>query len=619
MTNKTPNKTKTPVGGLILGSDPIEFNAGRKTITLKVRNTGDRPIQVGSHFHFFEVNRALEFDRHAAYGMRLNISSTTAIRFEPGDEKTVSLVSIGGTSGTYGFNNLVDGWTGDEHERVITNVTVIDAVQGVIKADVGIRDGRIVGIGKSGNPSMMNGVDPDLIVGNSTDAITGEHLILTAGGIDSHVHYISPQQGYAALSNGVTTFFGGGVGPTDGTNGTTITPGPWNISKMLEAIDAMPVNMGILGKGHAYNSIPLVEQIEAGACGFKVHEDWGAMPSMIRAALSVADDMDVQVSVHTDTLNESGYVEDTIDAIAGRVIHTFHTEGAGGGHAPDILRVASHPNVLPSSTNPTLPFGINTQSELFDMIMVCHNLNPNVPSDVSFAESRVRAETVAAENVLHDMGVISMISSDSQAMGRVGENWLRVIQTADAMKAARGKLPEDAPGNDNFRVLRYVAKLTINPAITQGVSHLIGSVEVGKYADLVLWEPQFFGAKPKMVIKGGMISWANMGDPNASLPTPQPTYYRPMFGGMGLAKPRTRITFVSQAAMGRNIREKLGLRSCVEPVCNIRGLNKHDMVRNGNLPKIEVDPETFAVKVDGVHATVKPAQKVALGQLYFFS
>ena len=417
----------------------------------------------------------------------------------------------------------------------------------------------------------------------------------------------------------MTTFFGGGVGPTDGTNGTTITPGPWNISKMLEAIDAMPVNMGILGKGHAYNSVPLVEQIEAGACGFKVHEDWGAMPSMIRAALSVADDMDVQVSVHTDTLNESGYVEDTIDAIAGRVIHTFHTEGAGGGHAPDILRVASHPNVLPSSTNPTLPFGINTQSELFDMIMVCHNLNPNVPSDVSFAESRVRAETVAAENVLHDMGVISMISSDSQAMGRVGENWLRVIQTADAMKAARGKLPEDAPGNDNFRVLRYVAKLTINPAITQGVSHLIGSVEVGKYADLVLWEPQFFGAKPKLVIKGGMISWANMGDPNASLPTPQPTYYRPMFGGMGLAKPRTRITFVSQAAMGRNIREKLGLRSCVEPVCNIRGLNKHDMVRNGNLPKIEVDPETFAVKVDGVHATVKPAQKVALGQLYFFS
>ena len=461
-------------------------------------------------------------------------------------------------------------------DLVITNVTVIDAVQGVIKADVGIRDGRIVGIGKSGNPSMMNGVDPDLIVGNSTDAITGEHLILTAGGIDSHVHYISPQQGYAALSNGVTTFFGGGVGPTDGTNGTTITPGPWNISKMLEAIDAMPVNMGILGKGHAYNSVPLVEQIEAGACGFKVHEDWGAMPSMIRAALSVADDMDVQVSVHTDTLNESGYVEDTIDAIAGRVIHTFHTEGAGGGHAPDILRVASHPNVLPSSTNPTLPFGINTQSELFDMIMGCHNLNPNVPSDVSFAESRVRAETVAAENVLHDMGVISMISSDSQAMGRVGENWLRVIQTADA-------------------------------------------VEVGKYADLVLWEPQFFGAKPKMVIKGGMISWANMGDPNASLPTPQPTYYRPMFGGMGLAKPRTRITFVSQAAMGRNVREKLGLRSCVEPVCNIRGLNKHDMVRNGNLPKIEVDPETFAVKVDGVHATVNPAQKVALGQLYFFS
>ncbi len=502
---------------------------------------------------------------------------------------------------------------------VITNVTIVDPVQGVIKADVGIRDGKIVGIGKAGNPSMMDNVDPNLVCGNATDAISGEHLILTAAGIDTHIHMISPQQAYAALSNGVTTFIGGGVGPTDGTNGTTITPGSWNLAKMIKAAEGLPINMGFLGKGHAYNAAPLVEQIEAGAVGLKCHEDWGTTPALLHAALSVADMMDVQVSVHTDTLNEAGYVEDTIAAIDGRVIHTYHTEGAGGGHAPDIIKVASYPNVLPSSTNPTLPYGINTQAELFDMIMVCHNLNHNVPSDVAFAESRVRAETIAAENVLHDMGVISMFSSDSQAMGRVGENWLRAIQTADAMKAGRGKLPEDAPGNDNFRVLRYVAKITINPAITHGFSHLLGSVEIGKVADLVLWEPAFFGAKPKMVIKGGMINWANMGDPNASLPTPQPTYYRPMFGAYGKALTDTRITFVSQAAAERDIKNKLGLCSMVEPVKRIRSLSKHDLVRNGKTPVIDVDPETFAVKVDGVHATVKPASKVALGHLHFFS
>ena len=502
---------------------------------------------------------------------------------------------------------------------VITNVTIVDPVQGVIKADVGIRDGKIVGIGKAGNPSMMDNVDPNLVCGNATDAISGEHLILTAAGIDTHIHMISPQQAYAALSNGVTTFIGGGVGPTDGTNGTTITPGSWNLAKMIKAAEGLPINMGFLGKGHAYNAAPLVEQIEAGAVGLKCHEDWGTTPALLHAALSVADMMDVQVSVHTDTLNEAGYVEDTIAAIDGRVIHTYHTEGAGGGHAPDIIKVASYPNVLPSSTNPTLPYGINTQAELFDMIMVCHNLNHNVPSDVAFAESRVRAETIAAENVLHDMGVISMFSSDSQAMGRVGENWLRAIQTADAMKAGRGKLPEDVPGNDNFRVLRYVAKITINPAITHGFSHLLGSVEIGKVADLVLWEPAFFGAKPKMVIKGGMINWANMGDPNASLPTPQPTYYRPMFGAYGKALTDTRITFVSQAAAERDIKNKLGLCSMVEPVKRIRSLSKHDLVRNGKTPVIDVDPETFAVKVDGVHATVKPASKVALGHLHFFS
>ena len=422
-----------------------------------------------------------------------------------------------------------------------------------------------------------------------------------------------------AISNGITTFFGGGIGPSDGTNGTTITPGAWNIHRLMEAAEGLPVNIGILGKGHAYNEAPLREQIEAGACGFKIHEDWGAMPAIIRAALSVADKMDVQVSIHTDTLNEAGYVEDTIAAMEGRVIHTFHTEGAGGGHAPDIIRVAGQPNVLPSSTNPTLPFGINSQAELFDMIMVCHNLNHNVPSDVSFAESRVRPETIAAENVLHDMGAISCIASDSQAMGRVGENWTRAMQTASAMKAARGALPEDAPGNDNFRVLRYVAKVTINPAIIQGVSHLIGSVEKGKVADLVLWQPQFFGAKPYMVIKSGTIAWSVMGDPNASLPTPQPVIYRPMFGSTGLLQQTSRITFTSQAAMERGIREKLGLKSRVEPVRGIRSLTKHSMVRNNITPHIEVNPETFAVMVDGVHVTVPPVQRASLGQLYFFS
>jgi len=502
---------------------------------------------------------------------------------------------------------------------VITNATIVDAVQGVIKADVGIRDGIIVGIGKSGNPAVMDGVDPNLIVGNSTDAISGEHLILTAGGIDTHVHLISPQQGEAAISNGVTTFFGGGVGPTDGTNGTTITPGKWNLHRMLEAVEAMPVNVGLLGKGHASCAGPLREQIEAGACGLKIHEDWGAMPAVIRQALAVADEMDVQVSIHTDTLNEAGYVEDTIAAMEGRVIHTYHTEGAGGGHAPDIIKVVAEPNVLPSSTNPTLPFGINSQAELFDMIMVCHNLNHNVPSDVSFAESRVRPETIAAENVLHDMGAISCFSSDSQAMGRVGENWLRAIQTACAMKAARGPLPEDSDRHDNFRVLRYVAKVTINPAIIQGVSHLIGSVEVGKVADLVLWDPKFFGAKPQMVLKGGMIAWSVMGDPNASLPTPQPVIYRPMFGGIGRRLQTGRITFVSQAAKELGVCEKLGLKSRVEAVRGVRSLSKYCMVRNGLTPHIEVDPETFAVKVDGVHATVPPAKSVSLGQLYFFS
>ncbi|MCA1005489.1 urease subunit alpha [Rhodococcus hoagii] len=504
-------------------------------------------------------------------------------------------------------------------DLVITNVVVIDALLGVVKADVGIKDGRIVGVGKAGNSGTMDGVTPGLTTGPATDAISGEQLILTAAGIDSHVHLVAPQQAYAALSNGVTTLFGGGFGPTDGTNGTTITSGTWNIEKMLEANEGLPVNIGMLGKGNSSGDRSLMEQIEAGAAGLKVHEDWGSTPAAIRAALRVADAMDIQVAIHTDTLNESGYVEDTIAAFEGRTIHTYHSEGAGGGHAPDILRVTGEDNVLPASTNPTLPYGINTQAELFDMIMVCHNLNPKVPSDVSFAESRVRAETIGGENVLQDMGVISMISSDSQAMGRVGETWLRTIQLADCMKRARGKLPEDADGNDNFRVLRYVAKMTINPALTFGVSHVLGSVAPGKIADLVLWEPGFFGAKPKMVIKGGMINWYAMGDPNASLPTPQPVKYRPMFGAHGKALAETSVSFVSRAALDSGIKERLGLERQVMAVEGTRTVTKRDLLRNNATPRIEVDPETFAVMVDGAHAYVEPAESVRLGQLYFFS
>jgi len=504
-------------------------------------------------------------------------------------------------------------------DLVITNVTIIDPMLGVVKADVGIRDGVIAGIGKAGNPNIMHGVDPNLVTGAATDAISGEHLILTAAAIDGHVHMISPQQAYAALSNGITTLFGGGTGPTDGSNGTTITSGRWNVGRMLQSIEGLPVNIGLLGKGNCSVADSLEEQIEAGVCGLKVHEDWGSTPAAIRAALDVADRYDVQVAIHTDTLNEGGYVEDTIAAMDGRTIHTYHTEGAGGGHAPDLLKVASMPYVLPSSTNPTLPFGINSQAELFDMIMVCHNLNPNIPSDVSFAESRVRPETQAAENVLHDLGVLSMISSDSQAMGRIGESFVRTFQTASFMKNAVGRLAEDSPENDNFRVLRYLAKITINPAVTFGVSDYVGSVERGKLADLVLWEPQFFGAKPKMVIKGGLINWADMGDLNASLVPPQPCYYRPMFGAFGPAMPRSCMSFVSLAAAESGIRERLGLQRMVRPVRRTRQITKYDMVRNSAAPRIDVDPETFEVLVDGLRASVKPARSFPLGQLYWFS
>lgn len=504
-------------------------------------------------------------------------------------------------------------------DLVITNVTIIDAMLGVVKADVGIKDGKIAGIGKAGNPNTMEGVSPDLVTGAATDAISGEHLILTAGGIDGHVHVIAPQQAYASLSNGITTLFGGGIGPSDGTNGTTITSGKWSLERIIRSFESLPVNIGLLGKGNCSVRASIEEQIEAGACGLKIHEDWGSTPAAIRTSLDVADRYDVQVAIHTDTLNESGFVEDTVAAMDGRTIHTYHTEGAGGGHAPDLLKVASMPFVLPSSTNPTLPFGINSQAELFDMIMVCHNLNPKIPSDVAFAESRVRPKTQAAESIMHDLGILSMISSDSQAMGRIGESFMRAIQTASFMKSAMGRLDEDSPANDNFRVLRYIAKVTINPAITFGVSDYIGSVEKGKIADLVLWEPQFFGAKPKMVIKGGIISWANMGDPNASLPTPQPCYYRPMFGAYGGAIGDSCITFVSAAAHQRDIRRHLSLDRMVLPVKRTRQITKADMVLNGAMPRIDVDAETFEVFINGVKAAVEPAKSVPLAQLYWFS
>jgi urease subunit alpha len=504
-------------------------------------------------------------------------------------------------------------------DTVITNVTIIDPILGVVKADVGIKDGKIAGIGKAGNPNVMKGVTPTLVTGASTDAISGEHLILTAAGIDGHVHVIAPQQAYHALSNGITTLIGGGIGPTDGTNGTTITSGPWNLARMLQSAEGLPVNIGYLGKGNCSVRASLEEQIEAGACGFKIHEDWGSTPAAIRKCMKVADDMDVQVCIHTDTLNEGGYVEDTIAALDGRTIHTYHTEGAGGGHAPDLLKMAGMANVLPSSTNPTLPFGINSQAELFDMIMVCHNLNPNIPSDVAFAESRVRPETQSAENIFHDLGIISMVSSDSQAMGRVGESFMRTFQMASYMKSSRGKLEEDSPDNDNFRVLRYLAKITINPAITYGISDVLGSVEVGKMADLVLWEPAFFAAKPKMVIKGGLINWANVGDPNASLPTPEPRCMRPMFGSYGTAMQRTSLTFVSGAAYCSGIKQRLGLMREVYPVCRTRQLSKADMVRNCATPCIDVNPENFQVEIDGATAYVTPAQQFPLAQLYWFS
>ncbi len=502
----------------------------------------------------------------------------------------------------------------DTVDTVITNALIVD-YSGIYKADIGLKDGRIQAIGSAGNPDVQDGIT--FAIGPGTEVIAGEGLIVTAGGIDSHVHFICPQQGEEALSSGVTTLIGGGTGPATGTNATTCTPGIWNMEKMLEAADSLPVNVGYLGKGNASLPLALEEQVQAGAMGLKLHEDWGSTPAAIDCCLAVADKYDVQVAIHTDTLNEAGFVEDTIKAFKGRTIHTYHTEGAGGGHAPDIIKACGMANVLPSSTNPTRPYTVNTIDEHLDMLMVCHHLDPAVPEDIAFAESRIRRETIAAEDILHDLGALSMLSSDSQAMGRVGEVITRTWQTAHKMKVQRGPLPQDNACHDNFRVKRYIAKYTINPAIAHGCSQIIGSVEVGKFADLVLWKPAFFGVKPEIVIKGGLIAASMMGDINASIPTPQPVRFRPMFGGLGLAQARTRITFVSKAAFDNGIALKLGLKSVVYPVHGVRGLPKRDMELNDYLPVIEVDPETYVVKADGVELHCEPATELPLAQKYY--
>ncbi len=500
-------------------------------------------------------------------------------------------------------------------DLVITNVIVLDH-WGVVKADVGVRDGRISAIGKAGNPGVQDGITPGLEIGASTEIIAGEHRILTAGGIDSHIHFISPQQAWEALYSGVTTMIGGGTGPAEGTRATTCTPGEWHIHRMIEATDDLPLNFGFLGKGNASGTGPLIEQVCAGAMGLKLHEDWGTTPATIEAALTVADEYDVQVAIHTDTLNESGFVEDTLAAIGGRTIHTYHSEGAGGGHAPDILKVCAQPNVLPSSTNPTMPFTVNTLDEHLDMLLVCHHLNAQVPEDVAFAESRIRPETMAAEDVLHDLGAISMMSSDSQAMGRVGEVIIRTWQTADVMKAARGALAGDPQEHDNHRIRRYLAKYTINPARAHGISDYVGSIEPGKYADLVLWSPVFFGVKPDLVIKGGFIAAALMGDPNASIPTPEPVRYRPMFAALGRATGAVAWTFVSQASMDQR-RLPSRVHRTLLPVHGTRALGKRDMILNDAVPRIDIDPERYTVVVDGEPIVPRPATTLPMAQRYF--
>ncbi len=527
-----------------------------------------------------------------------------------GDE----IVFGGGKSARDGMGQASGVISKNSPDLVITNAIILDPVLGIVKADIGIKNGLISGIGKAGNPNVMDKID--MIISANTEIIAGEHTICTPGIIDTHIHFIAPQQAIDAICSGTTTMIGGGTGPADGTKATTCTPGPWNIHRMLEALDELPLNFGLLGKGNDSLEPALMEQIAAGACGLKLHEDWGTTPATIDAALKVADKTDTQVAIHTDTLNECGFVDDTIDAIGGRTIHTYHTEGAGGGHAPDIMKIAGNKNILPSSTNPTRPFTVNTLDEHLDMMMVCHHLNSSVREDVAFAESRIRGETIAAEDVLHDIGALSMYSSDSQAMGRVGEVGLRAWQTADKMKKMSGRLPDEIGDNDNLRVKRYLAKLTINPAITHGVSYHVGSLEPGKLADIVMWSPEFFGVKPKLVIKGGFIAYSLMGDPNASIPTPEPVYYRPMFGAMGKANYSTSVTFTSKLAIRNGLAKKLGLKKKLLAVKNCRNIGKKNMLYNNATPKIEIDPETYKVKVDGKIATTEPAQKLSMARLY---
>lgn len=527
-----------------------------------------------------------------------------------GDE----IVFGGGKSARDGLGQASGIARDDSLDLLITNAIVMDPILGIIKADIGIKNGMIACVGNAGNPHIMD--DIEMVVSSNTEVIAGEHTICTPGTIDTHIHFISPQQAIDAICNGTTTMIGGGTGPSDGTNATTCTPGAWNIHRMIESVEDYPLNFGFLCKGNDSRQEALMDQVRAGACGLKLHEDWGTTPATIDSALRVADMTDTQVAIHTDTLNECGFVDDTIKAIAGRTIHTYHTEGAGGGHAPDIMRVAGEPNILPSSTNPTRPFTVNTLSEHLDMMMVCHHLNPSVPEDLSFAESRIRGETIAAEDILHDMGAISMMSSDSQAMGRVGEVTTRNWQTADKMKRSMGRLPEERGENDNIRVKRYLAKITINPAITHGISEHVGSLEPGKLADIVVWTPQFFGIKPKLIIKGGFIAYALMGDPNASIPTTEPVYYRPMFGSLGAAKHSTSVTFTSKLAIEDGLQDRLGTSKRLTPVKNCRNIGKKDMHHNNLTPEIRINPETYEVLVNGKPATADPATRLSLARLY---
>ncbi|KAG2406868.1 Urease protein [Vigna angularis] len=701
-------------GQIIFRGENLILNPGRRAIILRVVNKGNRPIQVGSHYHFIEVNPDLIFDRRKAYGMRLNIAAGNATRFEPGECKSVVLVSIGGSKIIRGGNNIADGRgndsnciaameavttrgfkhveeenaregiTGEDYslttvilreeyankygptsgdkirlgdtdlfaeiekdfavygdecvfgggkvirdgmgqscghfpkdslDTVITNAVIIDYT-GIIKADIGIKNGLIFSIGKAGNPHIMNDVSQNMIIGANTEVIAGEGLILTAGAIDCHVHFICPQLVNDAVTSGITTLVGGGTGPAEGTRATTCTPAPNQMKMMLQSTDDMPLNFGFTGKGNSAKPDELHEIISAGAMGLKLHEDWGTTPAAIDNCLSVAEQYDIQVNIHTDTLNESGFVEHTIAAFKGRTIHAYHSEGAGGGHAPDIIKVCGVKNVLPSSTNPTRPYTSNTIDEHHDMLMVCHHLDNDIPEDVAFADSRIRAETIAAEDILHDMGAISIISSDSQAMGRIGEVICRTWQTADKMKSHRGLL-QPGEQNDNDRIKRYIAKYTINPAIANGFSQYVGSVEVGKLADLVLWKPSFFGAKPEMVIKGGAIAYSNMGDPNASIPTPEPVFMRPMFGAFGKAGSAHSIAFVNKASLANGVKASYGLNKRVEAVENVRKLTKLDMKLNNALPHITVDPETYTVTADGEVLTCTAAKTVPLSRNYF--